>query len=274
MSTSWPLALAGALVAAGCLSASAWPCGLGTDCVLGDRTYRIALPSERDETRRLGAIIFAHGYRGSAEGTMRHTGLLDLAAELDMALVAANADRPDWQLPGAPSFPEADGAAPIAYIDTLRRALVDRHGIDPQRIVVSRFSAGGMLVWHLACHRGHDYAGFVAFSGTFWSPLPDSCPTTAVDLIHYHGTTDQVVPLDGRPIGQGRQGDVQEALALLRTLGGYHPATSGSESGLACELALNDAGNRLELCLFDGGHGFEPAHLARAMRLFGLLPEQ
>jgi polyhydroxybutyrate depolymerase len=245
-------------------------CGTDTDCRLGDRMYRIALPAERDPDTTLGAILFAHGYRGSAAGTMRNARLVALADELGIAIVAADAGAAGWQLPGTPSGPDADGAVTRAYVDALRRALIDRFKVDPERIVISGFSSGGMLVWHLACHRGDVFRGFAPLSGTFWAPVPESCPTTAVDLVHYHGTADTVVPIEGRPIGESRQGDVREAIALFTRTGGYRPVDGEVEPDLDCSLALNDAGQRLELCLFAGGHTYEIAHLVRALRLFGL----
>jgi polyhydroxybutyrate depolymerase len=265
-----------ALLAAVCLAAVVDPaqaCGRTTDCLIGERTYRIVLPAERDDTTPLGAIVFAHGYRGSADGVMRSDGLVGLAEALGVAFVAANADGRDWRIPGVPSFPEADGVEALAYFDALRQALIDRHGVDPERIVASGFSAGGMMAWQLACHRGQDYAGFIPLSGTFWAPLPETCPTTAVDLIHYHGTEDAVVPLDGRPINQSRQGNVRDAIALFTEAGGYRAIDDEAEAGLDCDLALNDAGQRLELCLYAGGHGFSHEHLVRAMRLFGMAPD-
>ena len=265
-----------ALIAAILVGATgpAGACGRATDCLLGERTYRIVLPTARDTAEPLGAIVFAHGYRGSAEGTMRNAALVGLADALDLAIVAADANDVDWQLPGAPSFPGADGVAALAYFDALRQDLVDRFGVDSERIAAAGFSAGGMMVWHLACHRGDDFAGFVPLSGTFWAPQPATCPTTAVDLIHYHGTEDPVVPFAGRAINASRQGNVDDAIALFAVSGGYRPVVGAPAPGLDCELALNTEGQRLELCLFAGGHSFEVTHLVRAMRLFGLTPDR
>ena len=59
-------------------------CGEDTDCVVGDRTYRIA----GAENAPNGALIFAHGYRGSAAGVMRNRGLAALADDFGLALIA------------------------------------------------------------------------------------------------------------------------------------------------------------------------------------------
>ncbi len=252
------------------LGQPALACGRTTDCGLGERSYRIVLPESHAPGEPLGAIIFAHGYRGSAAGTMRSDALAGLAQTLNIAVVAADADGPDWQIPGVPSFPGADGAAELAYFDALRDDLIQRFAIDPERIVATGFSAGGMMTWHLACHRGDAYAGFVPLAGTFWAPLPESCPTTTVDLIHYHGTADSIVPIEGRTIADTRQGDVREAMALFTTAGGYSPVDGEPAPGLDCALRRNAGGQRLELCLFDGGHELRIEHLMRALRLLGL----
>ncbi len=269
-----PMKLLGAVATVLVLAAAgpAAACSRTTDCHLGDRTYRIVLPAERDPALPLAALVFAHGHRGSADGTMRNDGLASLADDYGIAVVAADAGAADWQLPGTPSRPESDGSVTLAYFDALRRELIDRFGVDPARVVAAGFSSGGMLVWHLACHRGDDYAGFIPLSGTFWAPLPESCPTTAVTLVHYHGTADSVVPLDGRPIRTSRQGNVLAAMALFATAGGFHRAESLVDGDRRCERAVNDVGNRLELCLFDGGHSYRRADLVRALRLLDLIP--
>lgn len=263
-------AVGGAALVLAVLGQPALACSRTTDCVLGERSYRIVLPEDHPAGDPLGAIIFAHGYRGSAEGTMRSDALAGLAQTLNIAVVAADSDGDDWQIPGVPSFPGADGSGELAYFDALRDELIERFAVDPERIVATGFSAGGMMTWHLACHRGDAFAGFVPLAGTFWAPLPESCPTTAVDLIHYHGTADSIVPIEGRPIAETHQGDVREAMALFAEAGGYSAADSEPESGLDCAPRRNDAGQRLELCLFEGGHELRIEHLLRALRLLGI----
>ena len=61
-------------------------CGSDTDCVVGDRIYRIHIGEKT--APEMGAIVFAHGYRGSAAGVMRNGSLKGLADELGIALIA------------------------------------------------------------------------------------------------------------------------------------------------------------------------------------------
>ena len=267
------LTLAGLCLAA-LTAPQALACGPDSDCPLGDRSYRIALPEGQDSGPPSGAIIFVHGYRGKAEGVMRNKALTGLASELGVVFVAAQAAGPDWNLPGLPSDDVLPGVDELAYFDALLADLARRFGIEPKRIMVTGFSSGGMMVWHLACHRGDAFAGLAPMSGTFWEPIPDACPVTDFSLIHYHGREDPVVPLHGRPIKDARQGDVPEAMDLVVRAGGFAPVASDPAAGLDCPRQMNGQGNLLELCLFTGKHEMKARHIVRAWEIFtGLAPE-
>jgi len=262
------LVLAAAL--AGGAARTATACGTETDCVVGDRRYRVALPAGDNAAASLrGAVIFVHGYRGTAEGAMGNAGLTALADKLDVAVVAAQAAGPEWNIPGVPSVDALRDVDELAYFEALAADMAARFGVPRSRILVAGFSSGGMMVWHLACQRGEAFLGFVPLSGTFWTPVPESCPAGPVNLIHYHGTEDGVVPLAGRPIKDARQGDVRKAIAMMAGLGDYRRVASRRARGLDCTSRRTEEGRLLELCLFPGGHTFKPAHIARAWRLFG-----
>lgn len=257
-----------AIALAAVAASGAQACGRDTDCMIGGRTYRIALPEGYDGATPVGAIVFAHGYRGTANGVMRNKALTALASELGVAFIATQADGPDWNIPGAPHGDTPDGADELAYFDALIADVTARFAIDRTRLVASGFSSGAMMVWHLACYRGAAFAGFVPMSGTFWAPVPKTCPSGAVNLIHYHGTEDPVVPLNGRRIEDARQGNVSEAIEMLARTGGYRPVETEETTGLECSRQVADGGKLLELCLFAGKHQLKASHLARTWRLF------
>lgn len=244
-------------------------CGANSDCVLeSGRTYRIALPEAADGP--VGTILHAHGYKGSAAGAMGNTGLRALARRLGVAFIAADSDGDDWSLPHSPTVMRSGAAADLdgelAYFAAVLGDAARRFGIDRDRVMATGFSAGGMMVWTLACHRADLAAGFAPVSGTFWAPVPETCPAAPAHLIHTHGTADPVVPLEGRRIGPTKQGAVADALAMYRRDGDFRPAGRFETDGLACERWRNPSAQLLELCLHDGGHGIDPTHLERAWR--------
>jgi len=252
-----------------CLAgAPALACGPDTDCPLGDRSYRIHLPAGHDGSTPIGALIFAHGYKGSAAGTMGNRSLRGMADRLGIALVAPNAKGDDWLLPNAPSGKISSPDTALAYFDALRDDIVANHAIDPDRMIMTGFSAGGMVTWTLACHRPADYAGFIPVAGTFWAPSPDTCMTPPANIVHIHGTSDRIVPLAGRPIGDTHQGDVDTVLAMYRKAGG-HTATGAPalHDDLACQEWTAPNYSRLLKCLHPGAHRFRTGWLAAAWDL-------
>jgi len=245
-------------------------CGVETSCELGDRTYRILLP-EKAASEPMGAIVFAHGWRGTAAGTMNNKSLRALADELGVALVAPKSAGEDWQLPGRPRHTGNTGEEEFDYFRKLIDVLEDKHGIDGNKLLMTGFSAGGMLTWTLACHMGGQFAGFAPIAGTFWAPIPESCPSEPVDLIHFHGTGDTMVPMAGRPIADTKQGDVNKALTLFIEGGDFGEAKKvTAETGLECVRRENADGRILELCTHGGGHMYEADYVKRAWTLFGI----
>lgn len=246
------------------LASAAQACGPDTNCPIGDRHYRIALPDGHDGTTPIGALIWSHGYRGSAAGVMRNGSLRRMAAEMNLALIAAQGVDGSWDLPNGPGTFDSDGLAELTYFDAVIADATTRFPIDPGHIFAAGFSAGGMMTWHLACQRPKTFAGFAPIAGTFWLKPPETCAAQA-NLIHIHGTSDKTVPLTGRAIRETKQGDVAEVLAFYSTFGNFTKTGNTAPGSLTCENKANPQGQILEFCLFDGGHSFRTEHLRHAL---------
>ncbi|MEP2892430.1 alpha/beta hydrolase family esterase [Tateyamaria sp.] len=246
------------------LSGAAHACGPDTDCELGNRHYRIALPDGHDGATPVGAIVFAHGYRGSARGTMRNKNLRQMVSDMGLAFIAVKSARDDWDIPGAPSDLNSDGRVELGYFEKVVADVTRRHHVDPKRIMMSGFSAGGMVTWQLACDRPDLFAGFAPMAGTFWQGPPATCKGTT-NVIHIHGTEDRTVPLAGRRIGSTKQGDVNDVLAFYRKEGGFGPIkTTAVSDDLTCARQTDAATDVLEFCTFKGGHSFKRSYLKYA----------
>ncbi|APE44661.1 polyhydroxybutyrate depolymerase [Sulfitobacter alexandrii] len=250
-----------ALLLAIMLGTPALSCGADTDCVVGDRIYRISMPEGHDGQTPVGALVWSHGYRGSAAGAMRNGSLRRMLSDAGLALIAAQGVDGTWDLPHGPRTFDSTGAAEFAYFDAVIADAQDRFAIDPDRIVAAGFSAGGMMVWNLACSHPAAFAGFIPMSGTFWLEPPETCQTPVSSIIHIHGDADKTVPLDGRAIGETRQGKVADALALYREFGDFGMAMAVSYEDLTCDIRLAPSGDVLDFCLFPGGHSFRTEHL-------------
>ncbi|MBB3994781.1 polyhydroxybutyrate depolymerase [Sulfitobacter undariae] len=241
----------------------AYACGADSDCIVGDRVYRISLPEGAEKP--MGAVIWAHGYGGSAAGAMRNLSLRKMVHAQGLALIAAQGVDGNWDLPNGPRTPDSTGAAEFAYFDAVIADATTRFSINPNRLVASGFSAGGMMVWNLACAQPQKFVGYVPISGTYWKAPPASCATPAASIVHIHGDRDTTVPLEGRAIGQTRQGRVAEALEMYANFGEFGPKTTRKLDMFTCTTQGNPDGEILEFCLFKGGHSFRTEYLGYAL---------
>ncbi len=243
------------------MAAPLWACGADTNCQIDDRHYRIAMPEGHDGTSPVGAIVFAHGYRGSAAGVMRNKSLRRTVSDLGLALIAVKSDGQDWDIPNSPHNTNSNGANEYAYFDAVIKDAAGRFPINTKRMMATGFSAGGMMVWNLACARSNQFSAFAPMAGTFWLKAPETCAGPVTSIIHIHGTTDRIVPLAGRPIANTRQGDVLETLAMYQKYGKFGAATEQKSGNLTCQNSRNANKDILGFCQFSGGHQFSSEYV-------------
>ena len=247
------------------LAPPAFACGPDTNCAIGERHYRIAMPDGHDGTTPVPALIWAHGYRGSAAGVMRNGSIRRMLSDAGIALIAVNGIGGSWNLPNGPSTMDSDGSAEFAYFDAVIADATANHAIDPERIIAGGFSAGGMMVWNLACSHPDKFAGFIPMSGTFWLKPPDACQAPVSSIVHIHGTQDKTVPLKGRAIRETKQGEIEESLTMYEKFGGFGAANYFKTGPLTCRTRTNPQGEVLEYCLFEGGHSFRTEYLGHGI---------
>ncbi|MBE0453915.1 MAG: polyhydroxybutyrate depolymerase [Roseovarius sp.] len=247
------------------LAAPAHGCGEKSDCALGDRHYRIALPEGAE--RPAGAVVYAHGYRGSAAGVMRNAALRRALSDRGLALIALKSLADDWVIPHAPGHADATGVEEIAYVAAVLDDVAARFGIG-EGLMAAGYSSGAMMVWTLACALPDRFVGFAAVAGTFWQRPPDTCATPHASIVHVHGTNDPTVPLEGRAIRETSQGDVGAVMEFYTRFGGFRDAGAAVTGDLDCTQRRNAAGAILDLCLHPGGHAFRVEYILFAWERF------
>jgi len=255
-------------IVAATMPTALWACGADTNCAIGDRHYRIVMPEDHDGNTPVGVVVFAHGYRGSAAGVMRNKTLRRTVSDLGLALIAVKSAGAEWDLPKGPHTYNTDGSGEYEYFDAVIKDASEKFAIDTKRMMVTGFSAGGMMVWYLACARSGSFAGFAPMAGTFWQKPPKTCAGPVANIVHIHGDNDRTVPLKGRKIQNTRQGQVTEALAMYRKYGDFGIAKKQQSGVLACQNSSNVAGDILDFCQFSGGHQFSSKYVKFAWDTF------
>jgi len=272
-----PLAVLRLILAAiiACAAVPAIACDATTPCEIGSGRYYVRPPAGWDGRSPLPAAGFFHGYRGSGAQTMAHEALGLALSKAGVLLVAADGQNGTWTIEGRLS----SGRDDIAYVRDLLADLRKRFPVDERRLVATGFSAGGFMVWQIACQAGGLFAAYAPLSGAFLDPVPESCATGPVSLRHIHGKADVVVPMAGRWIAGGRvrQADVERSIDRMREIDGCQIAPSKTErqGDLTCRTwpATQCAGRReLQACLHEGAHDFDPAWIVEGMEWAGRLP--
>jgi len=249
------------------LTSASWAagfCGVDQPCVISSGSYRVSVPASWDTHSSLPVAMFFHGLGGSAEEGMANRGLRRAFSDLGILLVFMDGGPPHaWIHIGARQARDEIGYTREVLADVRRRWPVQE-----AYVWVAGFSSGAFMVWQLACAGDLRVAGFVAISGAFLDPIPQTCPTGPVNLLEIHGLTDEMVPLEGRHIVSINQGDGQagpftlgdlfESFGALRGINGCRANPDHFETLGPFVMRSWDATctshRRLTMALHNGGH--------------------
>ena len=239
-------------------------------CSIAEGSYHYAMPL--DGSAAMPVIVHFHGYGSSGAAALRNAPVVEAATARGYIFVALDGtpgplapQRNDWSVrDGTPPWRDEAGFARAVLED-----LAQRHAVDRNRVLMTGFSRGGSMVWDIACHDPTGFAAFAPASGAFWRPLPETC-SGPVKLLHHHGWSDKVVPIEGRQIPglPIRQGDVFAGMGVLREaagLGDDLPQSFSFEGDTLCRLWMDEA---LRLCLHPGGHSPPPGWMDQVLDWF------
>ncbi len=252
------------LLAVGCgapaMAQDRQPCAPATPCQAGDSgEYRVVPPPGWSGQSPIGAFVFIHGHRASAEEMVGYRDLLAAVHALGFMLVAPQGLGDSWSTKGSPGEGRRDE---VRFIGEVMEDLARRFPIDTRRLVVSGFSQGASVTWEIACRGDGRFRAFLPIAGVWWRPMPTECPAPRRPLLHIHGISDPVMPMEGRSLrDRWRQGDVREAFATMRRLNACEAAPAREQRGeLDCSFDTACGSRKpLALCLHPGDHHTNPA---------------
>lgn len=207
-----------------------------------------------------GAVLILHGYSGTAEGQLKVKALTPLLAR-GYAIVAPQGEARGEGRPGGSwnSFADPGRRDDVAFLAAVADDAARRFGFARERTILAGFSGGGIMTWRAACDAPEAFSAYAPVAGLLWRPLPERC-AAPVRMLHVHGWSDPVVPLEGRAVAGGRivQGDLFAGLAMMRrTLGcGRDDPDEYAAAGELLVRSWSDCapGAALAMALHPGGH--------------------
>jgi polyhydroxybutyrate depolymerase len=163
------------------------------------RTYRVHVPTGYRPGRAVPAVLLLHGNGGSAADLDDVSGLSELADRRGFLAVypqgiAVGAGRPFWAAAGRVEA----GVDDLRFITDLLDDFQGRLCVDPARVGVAGFSAGGGITALMACDLARRVASVAIISGALYTEPGECRPARPVPVLAIHGTNDEVVPYGGR----------------------------------------------------------------------------
>jgi polyhydroxybutyrate depolymerase len=240
-----------ALIFAGCS-----PCGNGAMCGVDGGRYLAVEPA--DVGGPYPVLLYFHGYQNSPEG-VQDKGTVVPWRDAGYLTVFPEGRGGSWSNVGSPH----DDRDELAFTQAVLDDVAERFDV-ADRVVVTGHSHGSSMAWDVACYLPERVDALVGSSGSFWVPEPVSCEAP-VPVRHTHGTSDRIMPLEGRPIGSSHQGSVFEGIDAWKATNGCEGVPRTEASGdVACEVWTCASGD-VRLCLHDGGHGAPRGWAGRAI---------
>lgn len=247
-------------ILAACLFCSPAPavelCGVAEPCHVTGGFYRTSPPAGWDGESALPTVLFFHGYKGSAAQEMADNGLRRAFSDLGLLIVFPDSGPPGYWMHETHT---KDARDEVGFTRTVLADVKRRWPVDDRLLWVAGFSDGGFMVWKLACHGRGEFRAYVAVSGAFVEPLPKKCEGGPVNLLAFHGLTDEMVPMEGRSIkGLFTQGDVFASFAVMRKLDSCRRDPDHYETRGPFAVRRWDetcaTGKRLAMAVHPGGH--------------------
>ena len=211
---------AAALLLCGCLSASG-PVSVApgtTKTIKTDirelgarRSYRVHMPSEAGEQRRLPLLIMLHGAFETAKSMERLTGFSELADRERFIAVYPNGIGllgflQHWNAGHCCGKAQKDGVDDIGFLETVLDDAASRFPVDENRIYMVGHSNGGMLAYRFAAGKPGRLAGIAVAAACIGSREAEdgalqriAPPASGLPLLVIHGENDETVPYAGGP---------------------------------------------------------------------------
>jgi len=231
-------------------------CGPDAACEIDGGTYHMIVPETVAENAP--ALIFFHGHNATGQMIFRG-GIKSDFADAGWVVIAPNGTPIQGRQPRRWAGREGSERDDVAFtLDVLADAQT-KASIDPGRVYVAGFSAGGSMAWLVACNAAEHFAGFASISGALREPNDTSdCPNAPVRFLQIHGFADNQVPFEGRAIRDWHQGSLWDSLALARAANQCrsHPDTIEIRERFRCrDWNASCSNGAIKFCEHDGGHG-------------------
>tara|TARA_B100002052_G_scaffold68799_2_gene62255 strand:- start:1003 stop:1995 length:993 start_codon:yes stop_codon:yes gene_type:complete len=157
------------------------------------RSYYISYPSDiNSDDNSIPLIINMHGFGGNAASQVSYTQMNQYAHPQNIAVVYPQGLNNSWNVY---TYWDNNWYDDVAFMSAMIDQIAIDFNIDLDRIYACGMSNGGYMTYRLACDLSDKIAAFGSVTGNFMLTSIGDCTSQdrEVPIIHFHGTSDQVV---------------------------------------------------------------------------------
>ena len=159
------------------------------------REYYVYIPSEIKEGAPM--LMMMHGYGGTIDYFVERTDMKELADQDKVILVYPEGTRAlglnHWD-----ANLDYETVYDVGFLTTLVDHLIDEYHVNEDLVFAGGHSNGGFMAYTLACEANDTFKAYMSVSGLMSGQTWDTCEIDEeTNLFHFHGTEDDIVPMDG-----------------------------------------------------------------------------
>ncbi|MGB7538088.1 MAG: PHB depolymerase family esterase [Anaerolineales bacterium] len=232
-----------------------------------ERSYLLYVPEIIRDAPAVPVVLVFHGGLGRPENMPDVTRFNTLADAEGFAVAyprgtsrVEGVELDTWNGGLCCGWAQVNNVDDVGFIRTLLDDLSGVVAVDPRRIFAAGLSNGAIFSYRLACEMADRIAAIGPVSGT--QNVSECHPSQPVSVIHFHGTADRMVPLEGG-YGEGASGfsfaPVKDSIGFWIEADRCSAMADREQTGSVTHEAHSDCadGAAVESYIIEGGtHGW------------------
>jgi polyhydroxybutyrate depolymerase len=160
------------------------------------------IPSSYDGQTNVPLVILLHGYFASGAGEESYLHFQPLAQARGFLYCypdspADRAGNPFWNATDGCCDFFNTGVDDAGYLRGLVEEIERQFAVDRKRVYLIGHSNGGFMAYRMACQSADLIAGIASLAGLTFLYPSNCAPSQPVNILHIHGTADDIVPYAG-----------------------------------------------------------------------------
>ena len=199
----------------------------------GPRRVHLYVPETPPPAGGMPLVVMLHGAHGTPDRTERGTAWTRLAAEEGFVIAYPEGIDRTWNDGRSDKVPAtAAGADDIAWLNKVLEHLTTRYPVDPDRIVLTGTSNGGMLAWRWMCQQEGRVSVFAPVIAGLPKPSLAGCAPHPTAALVIQAEADPLVPIRGGTVGQdrGSVAPLEVSIGILQQANGCDASTGTQAS--------------------------------------------